>query len=503
MSTDPILLTAVSKRFGSVVALDNAGIGLQKGGVAAIVGENGAGKSTLAKIIAGILPKDAGDIVVNGVPVANWSRRQALQAGIGFVPQTLSLVATLSVLDNYLLAGQGFRLDRKQALAELSRAAEAMGTDIDFLRPSEKLSLAERQLGEIVAALAGGANVLLLDEPTSALGPVEVDRLIGTMRKLGASGRTVGLVTHRISEVMEAADRVTVLRAGRVVYDGETAGLEREAVARLMVGDRNRSLRVRTPFSSGRARLTVENLTVVDADQTLLDRVSLVLREGEILAVAGVSSASQPALAEAIAGLRAISSGRVALDGREVTADPHAAFRAGLAFIPENRSDGVVAGLSISENASLPKLSDPVLSRFGLRRKKAEADLGAGVIRDFDIRPPQPDAKAGGLSGGNQQKLLVGRELAIRPAVIVAHGPTQGLDLAAAAIIRNGLTQAADAGAAVLVISADLDELLDIANRLVVLFEGRIVAEFDLSSPPDIDRIGQAMTGLKPVQEPA
>ncbi|PSJ53620.1 ATP-binding cassette domain-containing protein [Kumtagia ephedrae] len=492
-----VSLKDVDKRFGSISALSGAAIDLERGRIRAIVGENGAGKSTLAKIIAGIVPRDTGEFVLDGAAVGPWSRRQAIAAGIGFVPQALSFVSTLSIVDNHLLAGRGLRLDRAGALSRLQEAAADMDVSLDLTSPVERLSLAGRQLGEIVSAVTAGARILLLDEPTSALGPVEIDRLVRTIRRLAAAGTSVALVTHRIAEVMEGADSLTVLRGGKVILDGTTAGLDTNEVARLMVGDRDRGRATRAAATSEWRRLKVSGLMLRDEDQLILDGISLEVRQGEILAVAGVAGVSQPALAEALAGLRAVNGGRVEIDAIDVTGDPDGSTCLGLAFIPENRADGIVADLTIFENASLFEMGGKAFRRFpGMRDRSAEHDHGKRIIADFDVRPPDPDAIAGGLSGGNQQKLLVGRELARAPGVVVAHGPTQGLDLAAAATIRAALAKAAAAGAAVVVISADLDELLELGHRMIVITNGRIVAEFDLARPVDMTLLGQAMTGL-------
>jgi ABC-type uncharacterized transport system ATPase subunit len=492
----------MTKSFGALTALSDAAITLRRGEVAAIVGENGAGKSTLAKIIAGILPRDAGEILVNGVSVQGWSRRQAIAAGIGFVPQSLSFVPTLTIAENYMLSATGWRLDKGKALAELRSAAVEMEVELELDVSAERLSLASRQLGEIVSAVAGGAKILLLDEPTSSLGPIEVDRLIATVRRLADAGTTIGLVTHRVAEVMKGADHITVLRAGRVMLNAPTTGLDPEGIARLMVGERERAAPERAPVRTGWQRLVVDDLSVADDGQMLLDGITLAVREGEVLAVAGVSSAAQPALAECIAGLRVPERGRVLIDGVDVTADPFAACEKGLAHIPEDRAQGIVPALLVSENASLLEMGKGSFSRFRLRNLAAEQNYAREIIARFEVRPPDPHAVAGGLSGGNQQKLMVGRELMRGPGIIVAHGPTQGLDLAAAAAIRTALVRAAADGAAVLVISADLDELMDIGHRMVVLNEGRLTAEFDLSKPVDMAALGRAMTGIA-TSEPA
>ncbi len=503
MPASPVLAKGITKTFGPITALDAAAITLRHGEVSAIVGENGAGKSTLARIIAGILPRDAGDMLVDGKAVRGWSRRQAIAAGIGFVPQSLSFVPTLTLLENHLLAATGWRLDRPKAKADLLRTAGDMQVDLAFDVPVERLSLAERQMGEIVAAVAGGARILLLDEPTSSLGTLEIERLIATIRRLAGTGTTIGLVTHRIAEVMEGADHITVLRGGRVVLDAVTAGLNPEDIARLMVGDRDRTPPQRIPVQTDWQRLTVDGITLADDGQVLLDDISFSVRQGEVLAIAGVSGASQPALARCIAGLQFADRGRIRIDGEDVTGDPLRACRAGLAYVPEDRAEGVVPDLAVSENASLLQMQEARFSRFFMRDKAAERDYGQHIIARYDVRPPDPDLASGGLSGGNQQKLLIGRELARGPGVIVAHGPTQGLDLAAAASIRSALVEAAAQGAAIVVISADLDELMDVGHRMIVLADGRISGEFDLSDPVDMTALGQAMTGLAPMETTA
>lgn len=476
---------------------------LERGRVSAIVGENGAGKSTLAKIIAGILPKDAGEIRCHGKPVAQWSRQAALAAGIGFVPQSLSIIPTLTLVENHLLTLSGWWLDHRKAASQLSAAAETLGVRINLSARAGDMSLAERQIGEIVSAIAAGARVLLLDEPTSALGPVEVNRLITLIRGLAAGGTTIGLVTHRISEVLEGADHITVLRAGSVVLDSATRGLDAERVAELMVGSRSRETRSLQPVTSDWQRLAVRGLCLSGEAAPILDAISFSVRSGEVLGIAGVSGPMQPALAECLAGLEVPDRGDIRIDGEPVTGDPARAADLGLAYIPEDRLDGLAPHLTNAENASLLRLSEESFQRFGLRRPQAEIALGRAVIDRFDVRPANPLLKTGGLSGGNQQKLLVGRELDRDPGVVVAHGPTQGLDLAAAAAVRGDLVAAAEAGAAVVVISADLDELLAVSHRLLVLANGRISAEFDLATPLDMAALGRAMAGTDASRTPA
>jgi ABC-type uncharacterized transport system ATPase subunit len=486
--------TPLSKSYGSIHALVEADIALRPGEVHAIVGENGAGKSTLAKILAGAVTADAGEIVVDGRQVEFRRRREAIAAGIGFVPQGLSLVGALTLVENDALGRGGFRLDAKRGRADLARAAARTGLSVALDVPTGRLSPAERQLGELLIALAQGARILLLDEPTSMLGPREIERLVRCLRALAADGIAIGLVTHRIAEVIDNADRLTVLRGGRIVHRGPTGGLTADGLARLMIGERSRTVHRGGGTRGGQIRLDARDLSAVEDGITVLDGVGFAVAAGEVLGVAGVAGASQPALAAVLAGLRRPERGTVTMDGVDITGAPAAAARRGLAYVPEERQSGLVADRSIAVNASLLRLGEPNFRRFGLRRPGAERRQGAAICASFDVRPSLPDLEVAGLSGGNQQKLLLGRELERDPAVVVAHSPTQGLDLAAAAAIRNRLIAAAAAGAAVVVISADLDEMADICDRLVVLSGGRIADEIDLTRAPlDISRLGSAM----------
>jgi ABC-type uncharacterized transport system ATPase subunit len=494
LSAIAVIARKVTKRFGALTALADASITLRYGEVSAIVGENGAGKSTLAKIIAGLLAYDEGEIEKDGASFPSWSRREAIASGIGFVPQTLSFIPTLTIVENHLLAATGWRLDKRAAIADLTRTAKEMGVSLALTIPVERLSLPERQIGEIVSAVAAGAKILLLDEPTSALGPLEVQQLITTIRHLAAGGTAIGLVTHRIAEVLEGADHITVLRGGRVMLDSPTAGLNAEAVARMMVGERDRQPPPRAIVTSTWNRLEVRALTVEGENEAILSKLSFSVRQGEVLAIAGVSGAMQPALAECLSGLRTPNGGSINIDGDNVTADPARTTAKGLAYIPEDRLQGVAPALANAANASLFHLRDSGFSAFGLRRQAAEHALAEKIIAAFDVRPPDPALASSGLSGGNLQKLLAGRELERKPGVIVAHGPTQGLDLAAAAAIRGAIVEAAAEGAAVVVISADLDELMEMGHRMIVLSNGRISAEFDLHQPVDMTALGQAMT---------
>jgi general nucleoside transport system ATP-binding protein len=497
-----ISASGLTKSFGTVRALADASFDLRAGEVHAIVGENGAGKSTLAKILAGVQVPDAGELRVGGRTVMFRRRQDAISAGIGFLPQALSLVGTLSLVENDLLAGQTLRADHGRARAKLLAAAKRMGIAAPLDVPTARLSLVERQMGELLVALAQDARFLLLDEPTSMLGPREVESLVRCLRDLAASGTGIGLVTHRINEVLGAADAVTVLRAGRVVHHGSAQKLTAETLARLMIGERSltvdRSLRRR--FEA--VRLIAKNLSFVEGDATILDSISLAVGSGEILGVAGVAGAAQPVLASILAGTLRPTRGRVTVDGVDITGEGQRAAQLKLAHVPDERAAGLVPALTIAANSSFLRLSERAFRKAGLRRPRQEFRNGAEVCGQFDVRPPAPGLHVGGLSGGNQQKLLLGRELHREPGVIVAHSPTQGLDLAATAAAHGRLIAAAARGAAIVVISADLDELIAVADRIVVLSAGKLVDELNLQDDGfDETRIGKAMAVGQSVEQ--
>jgi len=486
--------SGLTKSFGTVKALADADFNLRPGEVHAIVGENGAGKSTLAKILAGVQMADSGAILIDERRVVLRRRQDAIDAGIGFLPQSLSLIGALSLVENDLLGDKALRADVRGARAKLKAAAKRTGIIVPLDVSTGRLSVVERQMGELLVALAQDARFLLLDEPTSLLGPREVESLIRCLRELAANGVGIGLVTHRIGEVLGCADVVTVLRGGRVVHLGRAEELDAGSLAHLMIGDRSLAVRRSQQRRSGPARLVATAISFASEDAVILDDVTIAVRAGEILGVAGVAGAAQPVLASILAGTLRPTRGRVALGGIDIAGAARRAARLKLAYIPDERAAGVVPELSVATNASLLRLPERAFQRAGLRLPRQEFRHGAEVCRRFSVRPPAPGLRASNLSGGNQQKLLLGREFERDPTVIVAHSPTQGLDLAATAAVRNTLIEAAIRGAAIVIISADLDELVAVADRIVVLSAGKIVDELDLRTEPlDAARIGKAM----------
>ena len=467
----------LTKIYGGREVLRAAKLRVAPGAVHALVGENGAGKSTLVKIVAGVVRGDGGTLAIGGraVDLARWDRVAARAAGIGIVQQHGAFAGTLSIVENTVLGVEGgFVLDLAPTARALAELGERIGLPVDPWARAGKLSLGAAQRAEIVAALHHGAKLLVLDEPTAVLTPVEVDRLLATLRRLAQDGTTIVLVTHKLDEVRAVADAVTVLRAGQTV--SEVAKKEREPIqvreiARAMVGaDLPAGGRVPAPPADAKPALELERVGLGDA----LCGVDLVVKQGEIVGVAGVDGNGQRELALSVAGL-VPHAGRVLIAGRDVTAEAlRGRFAAGLAYVPEDRHHGgLVLDATVAENLALGRRD--VTGAFRIDRGRV-ARFAAERITELDIRPPDAGAMARALSGGNQQKLVIGRELS-RPhlAAVLAAQPTRGVDLGAVARIHERLRAAALAGAGVLVISADLDELLALCHRIVVLLRGRIV----------------------------
>jgi simple sugar transport system ATP-binding protein len=502
----------LDKAYPGCEVLRRARIAVRSGTVHALVGENGAGKSTLVRILAGVLRADKGSLQLDGTPVdlAKWTRAQARAAGIGIVQQHGAFAGSLRVVENAVLGVEPRRgplLDLAATAAALKALGDRIGLPIDPWARTGGLPLGAAQRAEIVAALHHGAKLLVLDEPTAVLAPIEVEGLLQTLRKLADGGVTIVLVTHKLDEVRAVADDVTVLRAGQTVATfsaGASAGRDRTtersldvaAIARAMVGaELPVATQVPAPAADAREVLVVDRVGVGNA----LDDVTLSVRAGEIVGVAGVDGNGQRELALAIAGLTA-HRGRVRIGGRDVTAaTPGQRLAAGLAHIPEDRHHGgVVLDASIADNLALAR--PDVTGRFRIDRRRV-AEFADAQIRALDIRPADRDVVVGSLSGGNQQKVVVARELS-RPALIaiVAAQPTRGVDLGAVARIHARLRAAAAAGAGVLVISADLDELLGLCHRIVVLLRGRIVGQRAGAALAGADAraaLGAMMTGAE------
>ena len=510
----------LDKRFGTHQVLRRARLTVRPGTVHALVGENGAGKSTLVKILAGVLRGDGGSLAVAGAAteVSTWDRRAARAAGVGIVQQHGASAGTLSVVENAVLGVEPLRgplIELGASAAALRALGQRIGLPVDPWAAAEQLPLGAGQRAEIVAALHHGAKLLILDEPTAVLAPIEVDGLLETLRRLAAEGMTIVLVTHKLDEVRAVADDVTVLRAGETVATFSATGdapLDVAAIARAMVGaDLPRPPRIAAPADDARIVLGVTGLQVGDAasedaggrgavGQGAVRGLELSVRSGEIVGVAGVDGNGQRELALAIAGLVRLGAGEVRIAGDDATRmSPAARLALGFAHIPEDRQHGGLwLDATVADNLALGRRD--ITGRFQIDRRRVRAHAEAQIAA-LDIRPSDPDAIVGALSGGNQQKVVIGRELS-RPRLIcvLASQPTRGVDLGAVVRIHDRLRAAATAGAGVLVISADLDELLTLCHRVVVMLRGRIVGERGGEALHDAGAraaLGALMTGVE------
>jgi simple sugar transport system ATP-binding protein len=500
MTAPLVRMRGISKRFGPVVALDGAEFELLAGEVHGLLGENGAGKTTLMNVLAGLYRADAGEVEVDGRPVAIREPRDAVRLGIGMVHQHFELVGQLSALENVVLGREGGPWLRRDRLRrEVQALMERVGLPVPLDRAVRELPVGVQQKVEILKALYRGARVLILDEPTTLLTPQEVDSLFGSVRALVDAGVSVVFITHKLHEVLRTCDRVTVMRRGRRVV---TVGREEADPTRLvewMVGTAPPPPAAREPAPPGRPVLELEAVKVLDSRGVLaLDGCTLTVRGGELVGVAGVSGNGQQALAAVVAGTARPASGVVRLEGRVATRHGVAErMRAGVLSIPEDRlRDGILPRMSVAENV--------LLGRHRLHFRGVWYDPEAGrrlaqqAIEEFRIACPGPDAPAGQLSGGNLQKLIAARVFAgarERGArLLVAHNPTRGLDVPSTEFLHSRLVEFCQTGGAVLLISEDLDELLKLSDRIAVLYRGRVVAEFP-KGRFDRYEIGRAMTG--------
>jgi simple sugar transport system ATP-binding protein len=502
---EPPILAAwnITKHFPGVLALDHVDLEVRAGEIHAILGQNGAGKTTLMNILFGLVPPDEGALYLRGERVHFRSPHDALAQGIGMVHQTRRLVAAHSVLENIVLGHPRVRgfLNLRSARAEVQALCNRYGFAVDLGARVWQLPEGERQWVEILKALYRGARILILDEPTSALTPPEVKTLLAGLRALvHDQGVTVLLVTHKLPIVTAASHRVTVLRSGRVVARAHTAETTEDTLVQQMIG---RDISFRTTDRSveaGRPLVQVEHLTAHnDKGQLALRGVAFSLREREILGIAGVTGNGQDELAQVLAGLRPVVSGRIRFDGRNVTRiSPLERWRMGIGYIPAERAEvASIAAFSLVENTALTYHFDPAFTKRGLLDDAGLGRLTRRILSDYNVKAPDQYARARHLSGGNLQKLILGRVLSRRPRLLIAHLPTQGLDVEATAFVRAALIDARAAGAAVLLISEDLDEILSLSDWVAPIYDGRFGAVLPREEA-DIETVGAMMAGLLP-----
>ena len=484
--TDDLVLEmrGIRKEFPGVVANDDVSFDVRRGEVHALLGENGAGKSTLMNILYGLYRPDAGEIRLNEEAVAFSSARDAIQAGIGMVHQHFMLIPVMTVAENIVLGTEpvreGIFLDEAAADRRVSDMAKTFRFEVDPDALVQDIGVGQQQRVEIMKALYRNADILILDEPTAVLTPQEATDLFEILRTLKREGMSIIFISHKLNEVLDIADRITVLRRGKTIETVPRAGATEESLARAMVG-REVLLRVeKAPAQPGDVLLSVRDLHVRDDRQIEKVRgVSLEVRAGEIVGIAGVDGNGQTELIDALTGLQRIESGTVTIAGHELThAHARAALDAGIGHIPEDRQRrGLVLDFSIAENIALHDYAKAPDSRLGWIFPSRMVQRAKALIREFDIRGGGPYTRAGGLSGGNQQKLVAAREIARDPSVLIAAQPTRGLDVGAIEYLHRRLVTERDEGRAILLVSLELDEILSLSDRILVLYEGQIVTE--------------------------
>jgi ABC-type uncharacterized transport system ATPase subunit len=493
-------LRGITKRFPGVLANDHVDFDLRDGEVHALLGENGAGKSTLMNILYGLYSADEGEIVVNGRPVTFSSPHDAIDRGIGMVHQHFMLIPVMTVTENIVLATEPTKghvfLDYAGARRRVEEISGRFGFAIDPDAKVRDITVGQQQRVEILKALYRNADILILDEPTAVLTPQEATELFGILKDLVAEGMSIIFISHKLNEVLDIADRITVLRRGKIIETIPRAGATEAGLARSMVG-REVLLRVdKQPAQPGERLLEVDDVHVFD-DRGLeaVRGVSFQVRAGEIVGIAGVDGNGQTELIDALTGLRRPSSGRIVIEGDDLTnANANHHLEAGIGHIPEDRQRrGLVLEFSLAENLVLHDYDKEPYSRFGALSLHRIFSRARKLLTDYDVRGGGARTPAGALSGGNQQKVVVAREVSRNPRVLIAAQPTRGLDVGAIEFVHRQLVAERDAGRGVLLVSLELEEIVSLSDRILVIYEGQIVGEY----PPEVseDELGMAMTG--------
>jgi general nucleoside transport system ATP-binding protein len=496
--TNIIEMRGITKRFGAVTANKGINLSIPAQSIHAIVGENGAGKSTIMKILYGFYTADEGEIFIDGERREIRNPHDAIALGIGMVHQHFMLVPPMTVLENIVLGaepGNAAKIDFQKAEAEINQLAKDFGFHLNLSAKVEDLSVGQQQRIEVLKALYRGARILILDEPTAVLTPQEVEEFFKILRRMREQGKTIIIITHKLNEVLSLSDNVTVMRDGQVVGERKTSETDAAELARLMVG-REVLLRVqKTPAQPQDVVLSVKNLKLGAA----LNDVSFEVRRGETVGIAGVEGNGQTELIEVLAGLQHATGGSITLAGKEINQlSARAVKELGIAHIPEDRHRrGLLLEFNLADNTILgTHYRAPAATALGLLDDKAIAAKADRLIRDFDVRPPNAALPARALSGGNQQKLIIGREFDLNPKLLLVSQPTRGVDIGAIEFIHRKLIELRDAGAAILLVSAELEEVLSLSDRVLVMYQGRIVGEVEPEQVSQ-EEIGLLMTGGK------
>ena len=495
-------LKNITKTFGSVVANNDVSIHVKKGTIHAIVGENGAGKSTVMRIAYGFYKADGGEILVDGEPVSIRNPHDAIALGIGMVHQHFMLVDTMTVAENIILGaetGSAANLDLDKANEDILSLSNELRLGVNPKAYIEDLSVGQQQRVELLKALYRNAELLILDEPTAVLTPQEVEEFFGILRRMKEQGKTIIIITHKLEEVLAISDEVTVMRDGKSIGNVKTSETSAKDLARMIVG-RDVLLRVeKTDAQAGEAALEVRDLSVTGKHGAAVNGVSFEARSGEIVGIAGIEGNGQTELIEALAGLASASAGKIYFEGKDITnLSPRRIKELGIAHIPEDRHKrGLLLNSDLAENSILGvHYRPPVASGAGFLNNSAIQKRAKEILENFDVRPPITDLPAKSLSGGNQQKLIIGREFKLEPKLLLVSQPTRGVDIGAIEFIHRKLIALRDAGCAVLLVSAELEEVTALADRLLIISKGKIVGEVD-PKVTSTEEIGLMMTGGK------
>lgn len=497
-------LRGITKRFPGVVANDNVNLALNTGEVLSLIGENGAGKSTLMSVLYGMYKPDEGDIVIDGTPLVFASPADAIAAGIGMVHQHFMLVPVFTVAENVVLGveptGALGKLNIDEARRMVREISDKYNLDLDPDAVIEDLPVGVQQRVEIVKVLLRDAKVVVFDEPTAVLTPSEIIEFFEIVRTLVSAGRGVVFITHKLKEALNIADRIAVLRRGKVVGEVDPKTATESQIAEMMVGRPVQLTVDKNSAKAGDVVLKVTDLTVLDADgRTHVENVSFEVHAGEIVGIAGVQGNGQTELVEALTGLRKATSGVIALDGKDLThSNPRERHQMGMAHIPEDRQrQGLVGGLSVAENLVLTRYHDDQFSHGVIVDWEAADAIAETLISEYDIRTPNKETGVGTLSGGNQQKVIVARELSRDLRLTIAAQPTRGVDVGSIEYIHSRIVKERDAGTAVLIVSTELEEVVALSDRLLVMYRGKVVAELDPKKVTPME-VGLYMAGSRP-----
>lgn len=497
-------LRNITKRFGEVVANSEVNLTIRAGEVLGLLGENGAGKSTLMNVLCGLYQPNDGQVIIDGKPIIFQGPGDAISVGIGMVHQHFMLIPVFTVAENVILGVEPTKtvdfLDLKKAREQVRDINEKYGLEVDPDALIETLPVGIQQRVEIIKVLFRSADVIIFDEPTAVLTPQEVTEFFEIVKSLRDAGKAIVFITHKLHEILDISDRISVLRRGKIVGEGDPKTITETELAEMMVGRPVSFDVVKNPYVQGDVLLDVQNLTVLrENDDVAVDGISFSVRSGEIVGIAGVQGNGQSALIEALTGLTRTAGGTVKFLDKDIThSSTRARHKMGIAHIPEDRQrTGMVTNFTIAENMVLDSYYDDRFSKGPNMNWSAINEMAAKVAANFDVRMTSIHEMAGHLSGGNQQKLVVGREMSREIKLLIAAQPTRGLDVGSIEYIHSRVIEARDSGDGVLIVSSELDEIMVLSDRILVMFKGRIVAEFDATgAPPDKNTIGLAMAGV-------